>query len=690
MGFRVAQTNFTGGEINNTLSARYDLNTYKSSARHLENFIPELHGPISRRAGSYFLEDLGSPAVLIPFKFSSDPTQNFILVFQNQRLRIADANGFIRVDGEPLELDSPYLEGQLYDLGFAQSGDVVYLAHFSHRLRKLARHGNTDWRLEQVSFVPEIVPPASVTVAFTGSAGSYNIRYKVNAVNEQGRVSRAALGQQPAGQHPNDWLTGDYATVSWPAVAGAVSYNVYREDGGIYGLIGVVDSEASGTIKFRDDKYRAETSDTPPEPLDPFVEGNNPSVVCFHQQRLILASPYLEPQKWYGSRTGNFEDFSKSKPLKDDDSLEYTLASGNIDTIQWVVAFGDLLIGTAGSEYKAIGPDQGVITPTSLNVREQSYWGSVKLRPLVMGNSVLHVQRQGNNVRDLYYSLETDGYKGNDLSIMAPSLFEGHVIRQWDYQQTPGSRIWCVRSDGLILVLVYLKEHDIWSWSRVGTQGKYRSVAVIAGSQEDTVYAVVEREVGGQTRFFLERFMPKWREELDGIKEAFFVDCGLSTAVGGEPVSAVSGLDHLEGCLVDILADGSVIEPRRVEGGKVELDFPASRVHVGLNYRSLFAPQTPEADLNNGSTLGRVRNYSGETRIRLLSSVGGSYGPTAETEHNFQFLPVRYDEPVEPFTGDYQFLPDGDYSGAGALWLAQNYPLPFTISALVLDVDYQG
>jgi hypothetical protein len=333
-------------------------------------------------------------------------------------------------------------------------------------------------------------------------------------------------------------------------VAGAVEYNVYRQSAGVYGLVGVAD-----TTSFRDDNYAPDAGDTPSERQNPFVQGNNPGTVCFHQQRLILGSPALEPQKWYSSRTGNYEEFSKSKPLKDDDMLEFSIASGRIDRIQWVASFGDLLIGTSGSEYKAIGADQGVVTPSSINVREQSYWGSIKIRPLIIGNSVLHVQRQGSRVRDLFYSLERDGYAGSDLSVMASHLFDDYMIRQWEYQQSPGSTVWAVRSDGVMLALVYMKEHDIWGWTRVTTEGSYLSVACTAGYKQDDLYVVVEREVQGEKRWYLEMFQSRWNYLHDGIQDAFYVDAGLSYA--GEPTNVVSGLDHLEGRTVSVLADPS-------------------------------------------------------------------------------------------------------------------------------------
>ena len=678
-----AYKNFTGGEINPNLSTRYDLAKFDNSLRHLENFLPELHGPLSRRMGTYFLEDLGAAAVLLPFEFSADPSQNYVIVLQEGQLRLAQRNGFVLAETGPLSLEAPYLQSQLYDISFAQSGDIVYLAHPAHRLRKLCRYSHTDWRLEEVSFIPAIAKPGGVKVVFS-STGTYPLRYKVAAVNAKGEVSQAELCRTPKGKHPSDWVQGDYATVSWNAVAGASTYNIYREEAGSFGLIGV-----SETLTFRDDKYTADTSDTPSEPQDPFTDGNYPSVVCFHQQRLVLGAPALQPQTWFASRTGNYEDFSKSRPIKDDDSLEFTIASGRIDRIQWAASFGDLIVGTAGSEYKAIGADQGTITPTSLNMREQSYWGSVKLKPLIIGNSILHVQRQGSRVRDLFYSLERDGYAGNDLSIMAAHLFNNYLLKQWEYQQSPGSRVFAVRSDGLMLCLTYLKEHDIWGWSRISTAGKFISVASTAGHMEDDLYTVVEREVNGQTKWYLERFMPRWDASLHRIEDAFYVDCGLSYENADFPIAQVGGLEHLEGFEVAILADGSPEPNQIVEGGQITLQRAANIIHIGLPYSSLFCPQTPDADAKSGSTLSRVRNY-GRCTMSLLGSVCGKYGPSKDKLYDLPLLPDRYDSPVQPFSGFLEFMPNCAFSAEGEIWFGQSMPLPFTVAALMLDVDFQG
>ena len=70
-----AYKNFTGGEINPNLSTRYDMAKFDNSLRHLENFLPELHGPLSRRMGAYFLEDSALRLCCYPLNFLPTPAR---------------------------------------------------------------------------------------------------------------------------------------------------------------------------------------------------------------------------------------------------------------------------------------------------------------------------------------------------------------------------------------------------------------------------------------------------------------------------------------------------------------------------------------------------------------------------------------------------------------------------------------
>ena len=689
---RVAIQNFTGGEISPILSARYDLARYRNSVACMENMLPGLHGDVRRRPGMRFVAALDGDSVLLPFSFSAEAGQNFVLVFGNGTLRVAGSNGFDASAGDAV-LSTPYTGGELLHLSSAQVGDTVYLAHNAHPLHKLIRrdslpagmsgircHGDV-WTLEKVALNTSLAAPARPTVTFSGEGGSYTLRYRVAAVDSSGNISLAsATGECANARHPSDWVQGNCATLSWQAVSGAVEYNVYREEAGYYGFIGI----ARGT-SFIDNNYQADTSDTPREDWDPFAGNNHPGVVAFHQQRMVLAGTRKQPQAFYLSRSGDFENFRKSRPLQDDDPLEYLIASGSIDAIAWAASFGDLLIGTSGSEYKAASGDGGPLTPSSIGITVQSSWGSAGLAPIIIGNSILHVQRHGAHVRDLFYSLEKDGYAGNDLSILAPHLFEGHTLRQWAYQQTPGSVVWIVRDDGLLLGFTYMKEHDIWGWSRHPTAGAVRSVCSLSGENGDDLWLVTRRNVNGKQRYFLEVLARQWGDN-DAIQQAFFVDCGKTLSLSA-PARQLSGLGHLEGCTVSVLADGSPVEGCVVKNGGIELPYAARTVQVGLPCASVLGLLPLESDGQYGSTLGKRRSY-GRCTLRMHRSVGGKYGPHREELYDLPVLHEVWGKACEPYTGDVDCLPGGTQEARASLWLVQDRPLPFHLAAVVLDVDF--
>lgn len=693
---RVAFRNFTGGEVTPTLSARYDLQKFGSFLQCCENFIPNLHGDIERRPGMRFVADLGGRSVLIPFQFNTEPENNYVLIFQDGSIRVAGAEGLLA----GVSVESPYALEDVCDISTAQAGDIVYLAHRDYALRKLTRSGTApdyDWALEEVALNQSIDAPGAPTVTFVRDNGdddaplNYTLRYVVTAVDADGVESVASAIGSTSGKYPTDWVVGNHVDLSWTAVDGAEEYNIYRESAGYYGFIGV----SRGT-SFQDQNFEPDTATTPKEDWNPFADGNNPATVAFHQQRLVLGGTKDDPASFFMSRTGDYENFRKSRPLQDDDPVEYMLASGSIDEIRWMASFGDLLIGTSGAEYKATSSG-AAITSSDVQISVQSYWGSSGLAPLIIGQSVMHCQRSGSHVRDLYYSWESDGYAGNDLSLLAPQLVESHHITQWAFQQSPGSNIWAVRDDGVLLCLTYMKEQNVYGWSRHVTQGKALSVAVISGSQEDVVMLVVEREVGGVKKYFLERLAGRFRD-ADGIGDAFYVDCGL-TSRQETASDTVGGLGHLEGADVVALADGSPVEGMTVTDGAVTLPYAAKVVTVGLNYVSALSPLPLETDTQQGATLGKRRAY-GKCVLRLYRSVGGKYAATepgdlfdvegwkGRTAYDLPFLPEKYGEACQPFSGDIEIsLPSGQDADT-SLWLMQDRPMPFRVVAIMADVDF--
>jgi hypothetical protein len=173
---RTALQNFTGGEIAPTLSARYDLARYRNCLSCMENMLPGLHGDAARRPGTRFVADLGGYAVLIPFSFSAQASQNFMLVLGDHSLRIASEQGLEDI----ASITTPYSPDELLDISYAQVGDIVYLAHSNHPLHKVVRrdadsgsgsvssgsaggHAAYAWHLEAVALNTSLKPPSTAS-----------------------------------------------------------------------------------------------------------------------------------------------------------------------------------------------------------------------------------------------------------------------------------------------------------------------------------------------------------------------------------------------------------------------------------------------------------------------------------------------------------------------------------------------
>jgi hypothetical protein len=137
----------------------------------------------------------------------------------------------------------------------------------------------------------------------------------------------------------------------------------------------------------------------------------------------------------------------------------------------------------------------------------------------------LYVQARGTIIRDYGFDYQIDGYRGNDLTIFSTHLFDGYTVRDWAYQKTPNSIVWVVRSDGTLLGLTYVKEHQLIAWHRHDTDGTFEQVCAIPEGVEDSLYAVVERTINGSTKRYIERM---YSRSVQDVIDNVFMDCALS------------------------------------------------------------------------------------------------------------------------------------------------------------------
>ena len=161
------QTNFTAGQLSPRLHGRVDVNKYNNGLKTQKNAYSLPHGGVVRRGGFKYVAGVKTNSKkvrLVRFEFSV--TQAYIIEFGDQYIRFYKDNGQIQSGGSAVEVATPFLEAELFDLYFAQSADTLYIAHPSHAPRKLTRTSDLSWTLATLTFT-------SAPADFAGGAGDY-------------------------------------------------------------------------------------------------------------------------------------------------------------------------------------------------------------------------------------------------------------------------------------------------------------------------------------------------------------------------------------------------------------------------------------------------------------------------------------------------------------------------------------
>jgi hypothetical protein len=581
---------------------------------------------------------------------------------------------------------TPYLAADLFDLHYTQSADVLTITHPNYETRELRRLGATNWQLSTVTFAPAIATPAAPTGAVTGPGGGtpINHEYVVTAVSAD--TYEESLASPSVTLSHDLTVVGNKTQITPAAVAGAVRYNIYaRANGGLFGYIG----QSDGTM-FEDDNITPDMSQTPPEASTPFVgAGNYPSTVTYMEQRRSFAATDNRPQNVWMTRSATESNLSQSVPLRDNDAIIFRIAASQQNRIRHLVPLGDLIALTAGGEFRIYAAGSDVLTPASVTPKPQSYVGANNVQPCVAETSVLYVQAQGGHVREFAYA--GDGingalYKTNDISILAPHLFDGYDIVDLAYSRTAKCpTLWAVRSDGRLLGLTYVPGQNVRAWHQHDTDGEFASVCCVAEGGEDVLYAAVNRTINGRDVTYIERLHTR---QFSALADAFFVDSGLTYS--GAPTTTVSGLWHLVGKTVSILSDGAVLPQQVVPAsGTLTLPVAASKVHVGLpitaNLRTL--PLSWQAD---GFGQGTIKNVS-KVHVRLANSSGVHVGPTdGRLVEIKQRTTEPYGSPPAMVNGWKHTNITPQWDDDGGVEIEQTDPLPVMLVALMLDVVSGG
>lgn len=422
-----------------------------------------------------------------------------------------------------------------------------------------------------------------------------------------------------------------------------------------------------------------------------------PRAGTFHKGRLWLGGTATRPQTLWASESGNFEGFAATEPdgtVLDTNAITLSLDDDQVNTVQWLVSGPrGLAVGVQSGEF-LVGPQTrtGALSPSNITADRQGDRGSdADIAPQRVSGVVLFSQRGKRRLRQLEYDFGLDRYTTQDLTALADHI-AGAGFVETAYGDVPDGTFYALRSDGKVAVLTFDIEQKLRAWTVLelgGTDTVVESIAAVPdpdGTGTD-LYLAVARTINGATARRIEYIRAPFRFDVDDQADGFFVDAGLT--YDGTAINTVTGLGHLNGETVAVVADGSVRDSQVVVGGSVQITGPAAQVvHVGLPYRMRIVDLPPEYQTREGSAQGQNKRVVKVT-LRLLHAAGGAVGTPGTTRRealNFRTVEMDMGEAVPLFTGDQPVSAFARWASDGQVEIIHDEPLPFTVLAIIKEV----
>lgn len=622
------KTSFTGGEISPDLYGRDDLRVYGNGAARLRNVIVRPTGGISRRPGLRHVADLPGTGRLIAFDFNAQ--QTYVVAATDGELRI-----FLPGASVPdATLTSPFLADHLDGMDWTQSADTLLLVHPEVPPKQLVRRDVGDWRLEDLPFAEDAHAGHQIRRVPFAKFGPAEARVKVNGTN--GTVTLSA--------------TADLF------VSGHVGRR-FELKGRQVEIVGFSDSRNVTALCLEAVADTELTGDWGEEAVSPLRGW--PRSVVFHKDRLVIGGTRDLPHHVFLSQAGALFDFDSDEG-QDDAAIDFPLMGDRVNAIQSVSSARHLQIFTSGGEWIVSGEP---LTPSSVEVRPQTQIGSRADRhvpPLSVDGATMFAGPDGEGLYEFLYTDLEQAYNTIDLTLLvrhiAPSIRETSYdrLRRLLYVVTEARELAC---------LTQYRAEQVTAWSLCASAGGTIESVATPGSR---TFVLVDRPAG------------KAIEELD---DALHVDAGLS-GTAETPASTWSGLDHLEGEEVVVLADDCPRGPAVVSGGAVVLDRPASKVVIGKSFRHEVAPLPPVVANNTGrDPAAAVRLIETTLRLSETAQVELDLGRGLRSVPLTAFAAPLLDAPPPLFSGDKRVRGTGwRRADTAPLWrLEGEAPLPMTL-----------
>lgn len=736
------QSDFTSGEISPKLLARTDLKAYDNALKTMINAYPMPHGGAKRRPGSVFIGEVSNSAEhgrLIPFIYSK--SSSYVLVFNDGKIQFVKDGQFIMNGPVRYEISSPYLESELDDITFAQTGNALYIAHQNHIPRIIQRTSDTNWTMtapvitykalsdqwyqnDYIKF--KIISGVSQFLVghkfrFAVSALGV-IDYFPTAVNDSfvTKTATAYTGylssnDSKSNDSGNTWtvLVGPtHGTVAITSTTGAFTYTsaaaYVGADSFTYTMTDADGDTSTATVSVDVVAITTATSDSLSNigaltgvAVTNTIAAQTWTVTCVsstssRQEWVVSGSASATPPlTWntgkYPGAVGFFEQrlYFASTPAEPqtiwgsaiNDFTNFTLGPNNDDAVEFTFA---------SNRY-----DQVVHLESARQLVAMSVGGEFSLVGGTAGITPSSVRIRANTfhgsaaAKPIRISQEVVFLQRDRKKVRAISYSVAE-----DTNLATDLTLFAEHITGTgLLDMTFTQDPDYLLWATrddgmMVSMTHLREQGVTGWARHQTQGSFenctsVPEGQADQTYLIVNRTInganKRYVEVLDYTNGAM-TDASM-TGYNATKTATWSGCAHLEGMSVTIVADGVPHGNRTVTGGAITLDYPVNKVEIGLGYTTTLEMLHPAEQLPDGSSHARKVSIP---QITLM------FQDTVSCTVNGYALPFRTNliplgSPTPPFTGEKQVQLLG-WNSPQVIRIEQKQPSQMTVLGIAMKM----
>lgn len=426
-----------------------------------------------------------------------------------------------------------------------------------------------------------------------------------------------------------------------------------------------------------------------------------PSALAFHDGRLWWAGR----DKIWGSVSDAYTSFDPDYE-GDAGPINRSVGFGPVDTINWLLPLGRLIVGRQGAETSVrSGSFDQPLTPTNFTLKDCSTQGSAPVGAVKIDTRGVFVQQSNRRVFELAFSVDTQDYTANDLTRLNPDIGQVGFV-DLDVQRQPDTQLHFIRGDGQAAVFLHDASDQVDAWWRVETDGEIESVAILPGQLENRVYYSVKRTIGGSDKRFLEKLTR--RDQCTGLPEARCADSHIYYS--GAETTTITGLSHLEGESVVVwgwntinpftstMPDGSTVTTGRdlgtfvVDGGQiVDLGADVTDAIIGLGYSATFKSAKLAYAAQLGTALNQTKKVDSVGLVLANTHAQGlEYGQSfTATMDNLPMVEEGADVDQNSVWSDFDGMMitvPGDWKTDARICLRATAPRPCMVMAAVVGI----